>query len=497
MKKIYLLSLCLITVCFSHAKSNGKQTKLDLNEYQLVFSDEFNGQSLNWNIWNSDSPKNVKNETSRGADAVQVCDGELRMYVKRVEGNPKVKWNACSLFLKEPLEHNTYIECRFKSGDCTGVNNAFWLACKTPPNNTYVNRYEIDIVEARKSIEDGLGHAHLAWHDWKTYPYTKNDKGKNFDIAQGISVKHNFDQYNVWGLWYGENDLIFYLNGEEQWRGTTHPSYANQYNTGVGKSSLWNPLEEKRAYGRYGQSDWSYLGGRNGDNMHIILSNLPWGSPWTPLVEQEANGTYMAVDYVRIYKPKKHLSRAAIVDAKVSKKDIELREPLSLQNDENYYFSLRLNKKKGEELTLDFCNESGSSVGRVVVDSQGHILTGFSKLTSTKIAETQYQKMPVVVDGEEMVLVCRITAKQGRKLYDKDAISVWCIPVNELSKHREPFFYPNIADDGSTSITNQWHINQKDYSDEIIKKVKFDSSNANLTSFGRFKCGKSFVSVLD
>ena len=177
---------------------------IDLSGYRLIFSDEFDGKKMNWNIWAAENPDNIKHETSRGPEAVEVRDGELRLNVRKVNRSEKVKWIAGYVYLKEPLEHNVYIECRFRSGASSGVNNAFWLACKTPPNNTWCNKYEIDIVEARKNVRTGKGSGHLAYHDWKTYPYALDKNGNKCDIAAGIAVEHDFDEYHVWGLWYGE-----------------------------------------------------------------------------------------------------------------------------------------------------------------------------------------------------------------------------------------------------------------------------------------------------
>lgn len=87
---------------------------IDLSGYRLIFSDEFDGKKMNWNIWASENPDNIKHETSRGPEAVEVRDGELRLNVRKVNRSEKVKWIAGYVYLKEPLENNVYIECRFR-----------------------------------------------------------------------------------------------------------------------------------------------------------------------------------------------------------------------------------------------------------------------------------------------------------------------------------------------------------------------------------------------
>lgn len=460
---------------------------LDLNDFSLVFSDEFDGSKMDWSLWEADNVKNVKHETSRGREAVSVENGELRLNVKRVNRPGKVKWIAGYVYLREPLEHNVYIETRFKSGDCSGVNNAFWLACKTPPNNTWQNKYEVDIVEARKNIRNGKGDGHLAWHDWKTYPYTLNAAGNKMDIAQGIKVEHDFDEYHVWGLWYGENELVYYLDGKEMWRGKTHDKYPDQYCTGVGKASVWKPDEEKRAYGRFGQDDWCYYGGYNGDAMHIILANIPWGESWSPLVESEADGTYMAVDYVRIYKPKQQLNKIPDTQSKpvISSGQpavVALNTPCPLDWDGNFYFSLPVSKKSGDEIIIRLLNANQETIATFKVDAANNLLTGFDTLASTALAYPAKERPgKCIQDNTEFVLVGRVTARSGEGLLDKDAVSFIAFPSKEMKTVREPYFYPNIDDSGNTSVTNEWPVNRKGFSSETVEYISIQTNGKTGT----------------
>lgn len=468
---------------------------IDLSDYQLIYTDEFNSTSMDWERWAADHPNNIKNATSRGPEAIEVRDGELRLNVKKVDRSEKVKWISGYVYLKQPLENNVYIECRFRSGEASGVNNAFWLACKTPPNDTYRNRYEIDIVEARKDVRNGRGNGHLAWHDWKTYQYALDKNGNKADIAQGIVVEHDFDTYHVWGLWYGENELIYYLDGKELWRGKTHPTYTDQYHTGVGKAPVWNPLEEQRAYGKYGQQDWSYLGGYNGDKMHIILANIPWHATWSPLVDAEADGSWMAVDYVRIYKPKAMLAPKPDTDVQNPQEEVILNNKYSLSADSCIYLSAEITKKPGEELTLTLSDDDGAPVAKVIVDAEGSLLTGITRLVSSKIAASLVQGKKLVNDNEKTLLVCRITPHAAKGKYDKDAISVWCAPAAGATGATEPYFYPNVDEQGNTSASQGWHITQKGYSDEVISRVKCTSTSGDRSSFGRIRAGRNFNCV--
>lgn len=290
--------------------------------------------------------------------------------------------------------------------------------------------------------------------------------------------------------------MIYYLDGEEVWRGRTSKTYPDQYYTGVGKAPVWNPLEEQRAYGKYGQEDWNYLGGYNGDKMHIILANIPWGSAWSPLVDEEADGTWMAVDYVRIYKPEALLDPTPDTDLREPRAEIALDKTYSLAEDGCIYFSAEITKKPGEELTLTFTDTDNAPVGKVIVDAEGSLLTGITRLTSSKAAASVVQGKQLVKDNEKTLLVCRITAKAARGKYDKDAISVWCAPAADAAKAPEPYFYPNLDENGNTSATQGWYVNQKGYSDEVIRPCRLHLDDpGELSSFGRFRAGRNFLCV--
>lgn len=472
---------------------------IDLKDFELIFSDEFNGKKMDWSVWEADDVRNVKHETSRGREAVSVEEGQLRLNLKRVNRPGNVRWIAGYVFMRQPLEHNVYIETRFKSAPCTGVNNAFWLACKTLPNNTWQNKYEVDIVEARKDARSGKGKAHLAWHDWKTYSYTLNAAGKKMDIAQGIQVEHDFEEWHVWGLWYGENEMIYYLDGEEKWRGKTHDKYPDQYYTGVGKASAWNPEEEKKAYGRFGQDDWSYQGGYNGDAMHVIFANLPWGESWSPLVEEEAEGTYMAIDYFRIYKPKAMLDTRADVEFDLSgmksgESLIPLRTPYPLAENGNFYFSLPIRHNKSGEITVTLLNARNEVVGSCRVEASGNLQIDFGGRVSTATAYPARERAGRLVPAQtDLMLIGRITGKSGHEKYDRDALSCCVLSVKEMKNRKEPYFYPNIDDEGNTSVGNEWTLNRKAYSDETVTAVSVKISGE--WKIGTLKAAASFEAI--
>lgn len=455
------------------------------SSWQLVFVDEFEGDSLDKSVWMSEEPSAIKHKTYRGYENAKVEDGELRLYVTKESRNGS-EWCAASVFTKEVLVPNSYVECRFRATQCTGVNNAFWLACRTNKGEAMSDRYEVDIVEVRQD-RSGIGKGHLAWHDWKTMAYAVDSDGRKAHVAQGIHVDHSFDEYHVWGLWYGENEFIYYLDGKPVWNGKIHDKYPQQWQTGVGKLQNWFADEEQRAYGKYGQDDWNYLGGYNGDRMNIILSTLPWGNENTPLTEK-ADGTYMAVDYVKVYRPTALESGIPEFSVEHPKSDIELPCDCDLACDSVYYMSFEFVRTSAMPMKFNFVSTEGKDLGYFCLNPDNWSVGLCDKKASTSWSYPACEQPLMSVEiGKKYLAVIRFTVRKT----EKDAISVIVYGENDIQT-LEPYFYPNIDDKGNTSVTNGWTVNCKADISDSIRVVRMVGDWKILA----LKYGKTYKSVL-
>lgn len=493
----------------------------------LVFQDEFEGDTLDPAVWKSkeydEDP--VKNDTVRGPGNVEVRDGELLLHVRKGRrerrGSP-ASWTAAYVYMKEQVHPPVYIESRFKPTTASGVNNAFWLASVTAERKSYRDRYEIDCPETRKDVTAGpdTGRAHLAWHDWKTQSYITDAKGKEGHIAQGTSVKHSWDAYHTWGVWIGEDEIIYYLNGEEVWNGKDHDRLGDQWQTGVGKFDRWFPDEERRAYGKFGQDDWNYNGGFTGDRMNVILATLPWEEEWSPL-DDSADGTFMAVDYVRVFKPARQLATRPsqalrmVVDAgqldvsgpvATVAEGIELGDgasaswpvetPVSAFAEHPVYVSLVVRKSGPGVIKFSLRDDDGAPLAQFGVDDANSLLAGFRSMADTGTASPAVEAADAFFAPEKRyLLVGRLTpARRG----GHPAISLSAFPLDAPLPDREPFFYLNIDERGNTAVNNGWHINQKDGragpDPATTASIAYEGSGNVLVE--SFRVGDSFLSVL-
>ena len=466
---------------------------------QLVFSDEFDGTVLDPAVWESQAyTSGLSRETVRGPENLEVVDGELRLHIRKEERDigrgRKSKWTAGFVYIREPLPNNVYIESRFKASASSGVNNAFWLSCVTAERSSWKDRYEIDIVEARRGTNPLIGKAHLAWHDWKTYAYATNSAGKSDHVAQGESVDHAWNEYHTWGFWYGENEFVYYLDGREVWSGTTHENYHEQWETGVGKFKQWFKDEEQRAYGRFGQALWRYYGGYTGDRMNVVFSTLPWAEKWAPLTD-EAHGTWMAVDYVRVFRPARLMAQYPLQQAGARELEknciVQLAHPVNLKNAAPVYMAVRFARQAGGSLHLALLGADEKPVGSVAVAADGALeMTLGSGTASSKTSWPACESNKwSAIETAGMVLILRITPNQD----DTAPLLSACLFKASAVPASEPYLYHNVDSRGNTSCNQGWDLACKSVASGTVSAVQIKTTGTMTP--GELRIGTGFQSA--
>lgn len=461
-------------------------------ELQLVFQDEFNGSSMDWSVWDSDDALRTSASgqlSYRGKENIVVADGLMKLMVKQESINGS-EWTAGFVWLKETYGANTYYETRMSNTDATGINNAFWMAAKNTQEATsssYKNRYEIDCPENRL-LDNGKIQTHWAWHDWKTSAYYPGH------IAQGGAISIDDDDFHTWGLWIGETRIIIYMNGDVLWDGKYDDNYPNQYETGVGKFPTWLPNEEERAYGKYGQSDWSYFGGMNGDRLNVCFSTLPWGNSNSTL-SSAAHNSYMGVDYIRVYKRKKDFNTIPeqTIETIQSGVTYQLKTPINMDKDGTNYFSVLVKKEQVDDFTI-VLNADTDVVSTMTLTNDNHIqLVSGADIASTSDSYPASIKSNIYfTEGKDHLVVGRITSF----IDAKDIISYKVFPLEKTISDAEPFLYQNIDSKGNTNITTEWDLSHKLSASGAIKSIAFDSENGN-SDFSRLKIAENYLAVVE
>jgi beta-glucanase (GH16 family) len=154
-----------------------------------------------------------------------------------------------------------YFEARMKMPPGPGTWPAFWLAALKPAGSSDGN-VEIDVVEYYGKFTSAYRSALHVWYQ---------DSSKTRGEGQVVEVQHDslVEDYHVYGVDISQENLTFFLDGNEVWRQPTP---------------------------------------RELDGPMYPLVNLALGSGWP--IDQTPNPSTLLVDYVKVY------SRASGVDDK-------------------------------------------------------------------------------------------------------------------------------------------------------------------------------------
>ncbi|MBQ5894965.1 MAG: glycoside hydrolase family 16 protein, partial [Bacteroidaceae bacterium] len=240
------------------------------NEWQLVFSDEFNAEDMSqpvdekwmrcqrqgatWNRWLSDSK-----------EVIYLQGGDL---VARAIPNPDQASDPIPMItggIKSDGHFGFtygYVEARIKSNPWTGNFPAFWMM---PEDRSagWPDCGEIDIWETIDAQERSWHTVHSNW----TY-----DLGNTNNPKSSFNVATPHDRYHTYGLKWDETSLIWYVDGKE----------VGRYTKSTNQSQL-------------NQGQWPF-----DKHFHLILNQSVGNNAWA--ADADVTHTYETrFDWVRVY----------------------------------------------------------------------------------------------------------------------------------------------------------------------------------------------------
>jgi beta-glucanase (GH16 family) len=173
-------------------------------EWDLIFSDEFDGDAIDANKWiisseNVDTHSNPATSyhvSSRWPENVKVESGILKLITKK-EKRGQADWTAAHVMSKSFLAGSGYYEARVKNNGLHGLNNAFWTMGYSGGTTS---TYEMDIIEN---------------HYPREITSTIN-KYRPSLTSEGLVKNHtsNLDiDYHIFGLEINNNSGIWYMDG--------------------------------------------------------------------------------------------------------------------------------------------------------------------------------------------------------------------------------------------------------------------------------------------
>ena len=218
--------------------------ELDLTGYELVFYDEFEGDTLDMENWYHRGVGKDRGGYS-APEQVSLRDGNVVLTGEyREDGRFGPGWYGAEI-ARTQWYTNGYFEIRCICSDGAAFWSAFWLQAHHPYEAEYsqggVGGAELDIFECFSSPGQLFGDfvtstIHCAGVDGV-------QEGFQSAILGDFKGNNVHEEYNTYGLEWTEEEYIFYINGVE----TTRSTFGN----GVSKEellpiiSLCLPAEEK------------------------------------------------------------------------------------------------------------------------------------------------------------------------------------------------------------------------------------------------------------
>jgi hypothetical protein len=227
------------------APKNLREGPPNPEQWQLNFSDEFNGTQLDTNVWKSAQGQSWGQLLSaRFPENVVVKDGLLRLVTKKENRGGK-EWTSAMISTKVFRQKYGYWESRYRYAPATGLNQAFWM---NPGSKDKTQGFEIDVNEGHypSDVNATLHQSDLP------------SKSKRFAADYDLGA-----DFHLYAAEWNEKEVIFYFDGQEIHRVP---------NT---KANLDVPVI-------------------------FATAVLPWAGP----IGDSLDGASMDVDWVRIYQRK-------------------------------------------------------------------------------------------------------------------------------------------------------------------------------------------------
>jgi len=188
--------------------------------YQLVWSDEFTGHTLDtnkWGCWLAGHRRDAENVTN----AVSVAHGHVTITSYSADGaNYTGMISSEGKF--EPV--HGYWEARIRYADTPGMWSAFWLQSPTmghPIGDPATAGIEVDICEHRSQENSGTNIMDRVQHTLHWDGYGRFHKSKAH-VTPPLKLDHG---YHVYGCEVTTNGCNFFVDGKLTW--TEHEAVSN------------------------------------------------------------------------------------------------------------------------------------------------------------------------------------------------------------------------------------------------------------------------------
>jgi beta-glucanase (GH16 family) len=236
--------------------------------YKLVWSDDFNGTTLDTNLWYYRTGERLLSYQKPGN--VSIANGLLRIALKK-ENVGKCQYTAGGVISRQTFKYG-YYEARFRCPKTAGWHTAFWtmqyfhngdktngvdFAQQVEHGSGAVKAQEIDICEQDSVNNRSYSAGVIDWSGKSSVGF-----GRKYFRSPREPVPDFAADFHLWGCEFTPTEVKFFLDGKltHQIDATKFPhGEQNIWLTCVG--ALWgDPVKPKqiddRALPAYAEFDW-------------------------------------------------------------------------------------------------------------------------------------------------------------------------------------------------------------------------------------------------
>ncbi|WP_193050525.1 glycoside hydrolase family 16 protein [Pseudoalteromonas undina] len=310
------ISLASLAGCGGDAATTSNFEKVDpaqpVSDWQMVWSDEFDGTSIDANKWNFElncagGGNNEKQCYTDSEENAFIKDGVLNIVALPAEEGAEKPYTSARLNTRYNADF-TYgrFEMRAKLPSGQGSWPAFWMMPTDEVYGTWPRSGEIDILEAvnlKTVAEDGTVEAniHGTLHYGREWP-NNSTSGKAYALPEGMNPA---DDFHTYAIEWQEGEIRWYVDGY---------LYATQRRSEVRYNSKDEPvgLKHKGWFAEYfeqgnGELTTHWDNAPFDKDFYLILNNAV-GGDWPENVNNLgvdaaafAQGQSFEIDYVRVY----------------------------------------------------------------------------------------------------------------------------------------------------------------------------------------------------
>ena len=210
MSKQFLLTPSILSIIFLACKKSDPQPVTpDATSWNLVWSDEFDGDSLNTDIWEiSDTPKGITSRTGR-TENLRIENGILIMDLRK-EIHNGMQFTGSEICTKGYRLYGKY-ECRAKLPAANRAWPAFWMMGDWGEYGAWPGCGEVDIMEYWGDNHPYVfTNIHTAYSNWENN-VDREHHSVNYTLNDAQT------EFHIYAMeWYNDH-LNFLVDGVKYW----------------------------------------------------------------------------------------------------------------------------------------------------------------------------------------------------------------------------------------------------------------------------------------